>query len=291
VPVGVVVGADQLLGLLHKLPLLAALLTPQWTARLLGLSLGLSVGIVVNMALWTAFAAWQTDLLWRAMRGESPLNLSPWPSLQRYFLRAFLALAVGMGVLLLGLIPILAIGAVLFVVAIPAMGVFGVVWNLATAALLPVTLFSSRPLGASLAGGLRVSWDMKGRWWRGLLAQLLLLGLIIVLRVHFTRSAAELQGMGRGQMGMHTQTSVKWHVNAFWVGGFEHSCRWYTKYAEALETSPVPLVGEGLGLVFLVLAVAMKLTVLGELSGAADAVFGEKPLTAVPPPLPVVPPW
>ncbi|MCH5373545.1 MAG: hypothetical protein JJ992_06180 [Planctomycetes bacterium] len=284
VPVGVVVGVQQLLGLLYKLPLLAALLAPQWSARLLGISLGLSLGAAVNVVLWTAFAAWQTDLLWRALRDGEPLDLSPWPSIRRHFLRTFVVLVIGVGVLLVVMVPILALGAVLFILAIPAIGALAIVWNLATAALLPVTLFHPGPLGPSLGAGFRVGWDLKGRWWRGLVVQLLLLGLIVLLRVHYTKSAFEMRGPGQG--GSSVNTSVKWHVNAFWVGGYEHESRWYTKYADAIETSKVPLVTQCLGLLFLILAVAMKMTVMVELAGMADILFGQKPSGTIPPALP-----
>ena len=72
---------------------------------------------------------------------------------------------------------------------------------------------------------------------------------------------------------MNTVSSVKWQANAFWVGGYEHGCRWYTKYAEALNAPTVPLITQLLTLILLVVAGAMKMTVMGEL--AEDPEFRE----------------
>jgi hypothetical protein len=247
--------------------------------------LSVSLGTVVNIVVWTAFAAWQTDLLWRALLDDGPLRLAPWPPIRRHFLRSLAALSIGVGVLLLALIPILAIGAVMFVVAIPLILVLGVVWNLATAALLPTTLFKSAPLAESLKFGLHLSWRWKGRWWRGLFAQLVLLGLFVLLRVHYTNSSTEYgPGPGQGRTTVNTVSSVKWQANAFWVGGYEHGCRWYTKYAEALNVPTVPLISQVLALMLLVVAVAMKMTVLQDLVGDSEFSKAAKPCPLSPDP-------
>ncbi len=164
VPIGIVAGVEQLFALLDRVPFLSAIFAPNWSLRLVSLSLSVSLGTVVNIIVWTAFAAWQTDLLWRELLNEGPLRLGPLPPIRRYFLRSLAALSIGVGVLLLALVPILAIGAVMFVVAVPLMLVLGAAWNLTTVALLPTTLFKSAPLGESLKFGLHLSWHWKGRW-------------------------------------------------------------------------------------------------------------------------------
>jgi hypothetical protein len=278
VPIGIVAGVEQLLAVLARMPLLSSILEPDWSLRLVSLSLSVSVGTVANVIVWTAFAAWQTDLLWRALQDNGPLRLAPWRPIRRHFLRSLAALSLGVGVLLLALIPILAIGAVMFVVAIPLILVLGIVWNLATAALLPTTLFKSAPLAESLKSGLHLSWRWKGRWWRGLFAQLLLLGLFVLLRVHYTTSSTEYgPGPGQGRTTVNTVSSVKWHTNAFWVGGYEHGCRWYTKYAEALNAPTVPLISQVLALILLVVADAMKMTVIRELVEDSEFSMAAKP--------------
>ena len=278
VPIAVVAGVEQLSGLLARMPLMGPLFVPEWTMQLVSLSWSVSLGTLLNILIWTAFAAWQTDLLWRALRDDGPLSLAPWPPIRRHFLRSLAVLSIGVGVLLIALIPILSIGSVLFIAVIPLLGMLSLVWNLATAALLPATLFRSAPLGESLKFGFYFSWHWKGRWWRGMLAQLLLLGLFVVLRVHFTKSLSEYgPGPGQGRTTVNTVSSVKWQVNAFWIGGYEHRCRWYTKYAEALEVPTVPLISQVLALLFLLVAVAMKMTVIQELVEVSESSKDAKP--------------
>jgi len=273
VPVGIVVLVVQFLGLMAKAPLLGSLFEPEWSANVLGISFGLSLGGVLSVVVWTAFAAWQTDLLWRALHQDTVLSLAPWPVVREKFLRALGALAVGVIVLLVCLVPILAVGLVTFLLALPAMAALGILWNLVTAALLPVTLFRPGPISAALRDGLRHSWELKGRWWRQLLAQLLLLGLVTVLAVSFTATSTRTDPSGRTrQVNRQTKSNVKWNVNAFWVGGYEYQCRWYSKYAEAIEAEPVPIISQLLMLLFLVLAVAMKMTVIRELPDIAGGI-------------------
>ncbi len=266
VPVGVALLASTAVDLLARLPLLHALLMPSWSLNLLGLALSLSLGTVLSIVIWTAFAAWQTDLILRAVRSTDVLDVAPWPPIRQHFLRTFVVLMVGVGVLLASIVPAVALGAATLILALPAMGVIGVVWNLLTAALLPVVLLSPSPLPAALREGFRYSWSLKGRWWRQLVAHLLLLGILLFLRVHFT-STVQRNDPGRRVVNMNqqAQTSVKWQVNAFWTGGYENGCRWYSKYAEAIETQPLPIISQVLAILFLVVALAMKITVVREL--------------------------
>jgi hypothetical protein len=58
-------------------------------------------------------------------------------------------------------------------------------------------------------------------------------------------------------------------VNGFWVGGYENGCRWYGKLAETTEAPPLTVLATALGLLFGVLAVGVKLTVVHKLQPAA----------------------
>ena len=103
-------------------------------------------------------------------------------------------------------------------------------------------------------------------WWAQLLAHLLLLGLLIFLRVDFSKTERTVDPVNQSSyVNRESKTNVSWQVDAFWVGGYEHQCRWYTKYAAELETKPVPIITALLSLLFLVVAVGMKLTVIREL--------------------------
>lgn len=264
VPIGVVAGVSQLAALLPRLPVLGAMFLPEWTASLMGVTIELSLGILLTIAIWTAYAAWQTELLWRSTCGDTGLSLSPWRPVREGFWRALLALGLGNGVLLVAIVPVIALGVVAFPVAVLGMGALGIGWNVCTAALLPVTLFSPEPLSQSVRSGFQLSWRLKSRWWFQLLAQLLLLGLVVIVTAHFASSTAS---------GSRTSQNTKWSVNAFWAGGYEHNCRWHAKYAEALESGPVPLLSQILAWICLTVAVAMKLTVIRNID--AHCVLGD----------------
>lgn len=267
VPVGVVMLATTAVELAAMLPMLRGILVPSWAWHVLTLSLSVSLLTVLQMIVWTAYAAWQTDLLWRFTHGYTRLDLDPWPPIRRYFWRAFVALAIGVTVLFACLVPIIAIGAASFAIALVALTVLGLAWNFLTAALLPVVMYDKSSIAAAVGAGIGQSRRLCGRWWRQLVALLLLFGMAIALQVHFTTAVdVAVPGSQMSNVQQQTKANTKWQVNAFWLGGYENQCRWYSKYAEALETQPLPVISEALAMVFLVLAVSMKLHVLRELA-------------------------
>ncbi len=257
VPIGCVMLAGTMLEFLMSLPMLAHILRPGKTIPLFGVTVTLSVGLAIQMVIATAYAAWQTDLLWRRAHEDPVLDLSPWGPVRRHFLRTFVALAVGVCALFAGVIVAVGLSASTMVFGLVAMAILGLGWNLLTAALLPVTMYSAEDLVPALREGMRQSWQRMGRWWLPLLAQLALLGFAVYIRTQFHPT-------DRGP-GVHTQTNIKWQINAFWTGGYEHTCRWYTVYADALDMPPHPVIVQLLMLLFLVVAVAMKWTVIREL--------------------------
>ncbi len=125
-------------------------------------------------------------------------------------------------------------------IALPALGVVGVVWNLWTAALLPITLETPGSVFGALGLGLRRSWDLKQYWWPQLAGLLLVLGLVVVV--------------------IPNPFSV--NVNAFWLGGYEHECRWLAKGVDVFGLKPLPILVVFVDLAFLVLAVSLKLHVV-----------------------------
>ncbi len=73
-PIGVVTLASTTLELLVLVPSLHFVLTPSLSKVVYGLSLALSVKTVLRMIVWTAYAAWKTDLLWRRLQATSRLT-------------------------------------------------------------------------------------------------------------------------------------------------------------------------------------------------------------------------
>ncbi|MCZ6795336.1 MAG: hypothetical protein O7J95_17155, partial [Planctomycetota bacterium] len=246
VPLGLLVFAEAVIGWLAAWPLTGNFLQP--TTRLWNLS----VAFVVSLLLWAVYGTWVTCLVLEAVREDRARPVAALAGLKTWFPRVLALEAIGWAVLLvpLGALMPLAAGAMPLVIGV--IGVGSLLWNLATAALLPVALDRRLRFGAALREGIRRSWAYKGRWWKPLLAQLALLGLVTFVTVSY-----------RDASGSHQTTN--WGVNAFWVGGYENECRWYGKLMEALKTSPVALISTLLGIVFGVLAIAVKLTVVGEL--------------------------
>jgi len=134
-----------------------------------------------------------------------------------------------------------------FVALVPLL-IFGVAWNFATAAALPLAWQAQAGFWHSFRTSISISLANLGRWWLLLLAQMLLLGLVF-----FYYSSG----------GGHTNAS--WSVNVFWTGGYEVDCRWYGKLAEACHSSKLPFVTTLLVLIFGAFAVAIKVAIVQRL--------------------------
>ncbi len=212
---------------------------------------GAAVGGILYLAIWTAYAAWQTDLIAKALTSPHAVPLSPWPVIRRGFSRSVGALGVGtLGAGLTGLVTLLLP---------PVMIVVIVFWNLATVALLPVALMDQKKF--KLADGFRKSWQMRNRLWLPVIIQILLLGMLTCVIVRID---------GETVMDGSTATKTVTYKIAFplmtlWVGGYQHETRWYTEYTQELETQPIPFIQTVSGLLFLVVAIAMKIKVIQEL--------------------------
>jgi hypothetical protein len=172
------------------------------------------------------------------------------------------AIALGSLVLLAGLIPCIAMSAASPTLGMLAMGFLAVGWNLLTVALLPTVLMKDGPIASRLMAGLRQSWRYKFRYFGRLLAQLLLLGLVTYFYWQTTTTTLT-------PGGTRTDKSVHWsyNVHASWVGGFDHEDHWYADAKADSKSEPVPVLAWLLGVEFLVLAVAMKWTVIEAIVG------------------------
>jgi hypothetical protein len=60
--------------------------------------------------------------------------------------------------------------------------------------------------------------------------------------------------------------NFKFRFNHFWVGGYEQNCRWYGEFMNAVGAAPVPVVGRLLWLIFGLLAVLVKISIVGRLA-------------------------
>ena len=92
---------------------------------------------------------------------------------------------------------------------------------------------------------------------------MLLLGWVAYIHVSFEHNPRP--GVFR------SETRENWHVNGFWTGGYEDTCRWHGDLMKTLDAAPVPLVATLLSLLFSVLAIAVKLRIVGDVYGPRAA--------------------
>jgi hypothetical protein len=256
IPLGLYIPAAALLAALAAIPALAAVLAPAWPLKVLSITLSLSLGFVIQLLLALIYAGWTTALVLQAVREDRLDPLGAFRDLRRWFLRVLVAEFLGWAVLFATLAVAIALGTVSIGLALVLIGACSLVWNLVSAALLPVVVAEPGSLAAALRKGLRVSRARMGRWWLAVVLQMILLGWVTFIYVSYTSSP--------GPGTITTQTRTSWHVNGFWTGGYEDTCRWHADLMAALEAEPLPVVATLLELLFAVLAIVIKLWVVAE---------------------------
>ncbi|HKB02160.1 MAG TPA: hypothetical protein VKD90_08070 [Gemmataceae bacterium] len=256
VPLGLYVSAEALLNALATSGPFARLIGASEPVKLFTITLTLSLALVVEIVLGVIYAAWTTALVLQAVREDRTDLAGTFADIGRW-LRVLCAEFIGWSVLFAGAAVAIGIGQASIGLALFLIAALSLAWNLATVALLPVVVAERRPLLAALAAGFRQSRARMGRWCVPVVGQMVLLGWITFIHVSYTSYPRP------GSVTTHTKTN--WQVNAFWTGGYEDTCRWHGELMKAVEAQPLPLVNTLLGLMFGVLAVAIKLRVVAEL--------------------------
>jgi hypothetical protein len=292
VPLGLLVFAEAVVGWLLLLPALAAILAPSKPVQILSLSFTLSGALFLSIFVRVLYATWMTTLVIDVVREDRADLGRSFARCWRWFGRVLALEVIGWSVVFLGLLLVIALTASVVPIAMLLIGAGSLLWNLATAALLPTALVQeSSRFWPALQKGIRLSWSPLGRWWKLVVVQMLLLGWVTFLSLSYTEVHPG---------STTTRSTTNWSVNGFWTGGYENECRWYTKLQEALEAPGVAIVATLLGLVFGLLALGIKLVIaadvgrlLGEPWGAPREAPPSPPLPATSPPsslLPATPP-
>lgn len=259
VPLGLYLTAEALWSLLLAIPIISGMFSPAWNLRVFAFSSSLSLNFLVQVTLAVTYAGWTTSLIVQAAQRDQVDLLAAWSTWPMWFWRVLGAEAIGWCVLFGGLTLAITMGAVALPLTLLLIGALSLLWNLLTAALLPVVVAERGAFVETVCKGLRVSWERKGGWWLPIVLQMVLLGWVTLLYVSYTASPQP------GSYRTNTKSDVS--VNGFWTGGYENACRWHTKMMKLVETEPLPLIEFLLGVLFAILAIVVKLRITAELYG------------------------
>ena len=249
VPLGILTFALTFLGWLATVPLLRPVMSPSYDVDLFNIAVSISVFLLFVAVLHVAYAAWTTTLILNLVRRGNSDPVDALQGVRRWFWRVLGLEAICIAVLFLGIGVAIATGGAAWLVLVALL--LGL--NFSTAALLPVALDESLRFSEALSRGIRISLSGMKQWALPVLAQLVLLGAVTYVSVSYS------DGSGRH----HSSTNVG--VHGFWIGGYENECRWYGAFMDAYGVAKVGVVVTALNLIFGVLAIAVKLTVVERL--------------------------
>jgi hypothetical protein len=242
--------------------------------RVLNFGVSVTIWFLLLIAIFIAYAAWVTPMLWQAIREDRVDVTARGRETPRRFIPALVVESIGtLGIVVL-MLPALNLPGELNIAAFGMLLAASIVWNLLTAALVPVGL-QGRPgaipdVGRAFRLGLR-RWP---RWAPAVLAQLFILGAATIVWVEYTDRRREVNG-NRTTTTVHHVDRVNWGTKAFWTGGYEDDSEWTEEFMEALEAPEPALAGAVLTMLLGALALAVKLKVMGIVLAPARAPPGE----------------
>ena len=110
------------------------------------------------------YAGWMMTMIHQAIGQNRVEPLPALAAMRRRFWPVLGVETLGWFVTFAALALGIAVGAAVLPLAVIGIGIFSLIWNLATAALLPVVVAGWRPFGEAVRWGMWVSWQEKGRW-------------------------------------------------------------------------------------------------------------------------------
>lgn len=266
VPLGLFVTVSTAFNALAAVPAVAAMFAAPWSIKLLTFSLSLTVSLVVTCLLTMVYVGWTTALIFQVVVQGRVELVAPVAGMRRWFWRVMALELFGWGILLSVLavaIP-LSMNPVSHLFALILFGVASLYWNLRTAAVLPVALADPQPFWPALRHGFEVSRSGMRKWAPLVVAQMVLLGWITFVHVSYTTQETKRAGSDYSSTTTG-KTNTNWGVNAIWTGGYTDNCKWHESLMKALESEPLGLVERLLTLLFAVLAIAIKVKIIGDL--------------------------
>lgn len=257
VPLALITLGEKLLGWLASL---GGVFSRAFPLHLLNISFPISLHGLLGIALAVAYATWMTAVVLELVRTGSGDPCAVLPAAWRWFGRVLGVEFIGWAVVFLGIAFMMLLFRIMQIYALVPMAVGAVAWNFATAAVLPVGLTAGPGFWNAFRTGVRASFANLRKWWLLLLAQMLLLGLVMFFHTSWRN-------------GGNYNENTACNVNAFWIGGYDNSCRWYDKLVEMYHTAKLPVVETLLALLLGTLAVAIKIALVQHLQPAPPPVL------------------
>lgn len=273
VPLGLYVTAQSIFSLLVQTS------TFVWykggTFDLGGLTVMVVVSWLVQLALGIGFIGWTTSVLLQLVR-SGQVDLVRTAKDVRWWFPRTLSVAFFVCVpayLLLGLFLLPALMTknpwAMMGITYPfivVLGVVSLVWNLATAALIPYVLSTRVGLLRAMREGLQVSWVSKWKTILPVTLVMLLAGWLVILSVTYSETKVAREETDGGSLTTTTTETKnfksKYTTHFIWAGGYPEDSKWHGDLMQMVERKPLPSVDFRIMLLLLLFSVAVNLQII-----------------------------
>lgn len=242
-----------------------------------GVTGAILVSWVLQVAISVCFLGWMTRILLRFSEDGKVDLVGAFKDTGYWFPRT-------LGVISLNLIPILLTAAIFLPVFksgntqsfiaflypwIVLVAIFALIWNLATAAVLPYVLSTETGLWTSIREGIGVSWSNKRKILLPVVALMLVSGWIVYFTLNYTEiKDSESEAAFGETAGTTTTQSVtqhtKWNLstNFKWIVSYPEKSDWNSKIMETVKQAPLPSVDLRIMLLMLLLSAAVNMRII-----------------------------
>jgi hypothetical protein len=236
------------------------------------LTVALVFAWILQIFVAVAFSGWTTRLILQLIEHGKVDLIAALQDFRQWFPRTFAVILFGWLPLYLLLavfiLPVMTGGGwtitgfiYLFMILI---GAGALIWNLATAVLLPFVLSTRTNLKQAIVDGIRLGWKNKYKTALPTIALMILSGWIVVISVHYTERSPEEAAFGESFSGSTSEKrKFNFSTNFVWTGDYAEESKWHKSLLEAVGATPLPTVNFRIMLLMLLLSVIVKVAIVG----------------------------
>jgi hypothetical protein len=228
--------------------------------------------IVLQLALAACFTGWMTRVILKFVETGRVDLTGSFENIKWWFPRTALTLIFGwlpVILLLFVLIPLsyrassFAFSTLIYPIMF-ALAAFSLIWNLATAVLLPHVLTAQTNLREAIGEGLRIGWLNKAKTIVPVILLMLVSGWIVFISVTFNDQVTEKKKFGEYSFG--EDYSIKHQTNYssefVWVADYPEKSKWHAAMMGAVKQEPLETMDFRIMLLLLLLSVTVNLEII-----------------------------
>lgn len=220
---------------------------------------------------------WMTKVILDFYESDRVDLFAPFRSVKVWFPRTLVGVLFGsipIFVLLYLMLPLLygagfSILTLLIYIFIILIGVFSLIWNLATSVLIPHILMTTITIKEAVIEGVKISWLNRKKMRLPLILLMIFSGWIVFISVTYKDYSIEKKKFGEysyvSSYSLRNQSNFS--TDFVWVGDYQTKSKWHDRMMSAVKEQSLPTIDLRITILMLFLSLVVNLEILSRYLG------------------------